>query len=189
MKEKPKIVCLCGSTKFPERFREATLKETLAGNIVLSIECDLGSEGNFALSPDTQAMLYKMHLDKIDLASELIILNLDGYTGDLVAKLIDYALFKNKLIVNNNLNVSMQLDTPAIKYSREYLLKDRTIRIQLKGTPETVESTTLIIKEALEEKMVDILSESQNYRCWWNFKLVKRCITAKEKLLISGVKL
>jgi hypothetical protein len=184
MKEKPKIVCLCGSTKFPERFREATLKETLAGNIVLSIECDLGSEENFALSPDTQAMLYKMHLDKIDLASELIILNLDGYTGDLVAKLIDYALSRNKLIVNNNRGVYIKEGFSGhIKYSKEYLLRGRTIKIQLKGTPETVESTALIVKEALEEKM-DIQSESQNYRCWWNFKLVKRYITAMKKLLI-----
>ena len=37
---RPKCVVLCGSTRFIQAFQEATLRETLAGNIVLSIGCD-----------------------------------------------------------------------------------------------------------------------------------------------------
>lgn len=175
--------------KFPERFREAALKETLAGNIVLTIECDLYVDKNLSLSPETQAMLSKIHREKIDLASKLIILELDGYTGDLVAELIDYASTKRKPIVNNNVGVYIEVGVPIVNYSREYFFsKDREIKIQLKGTPNAVESIALIIREALEKTM-DVKSESQNYRCWWNFKLVKRYITAVKRILISGEKL
>lgn len=33
---RPTIVCLCGSTRFLQAFREANLRETLDGKIVLS---------------------------------------------------------------------------------------------------------------------------------------------------------
>ncbi len=36
-REKPAIVCLCGSTRFREAFEEAQLQESLAGKIVLTV--------------------------------------------------------------------------------------------------------------------------------------------------------
>ncbi len=33
----PRVVCLVGSTRFTDAYREANLRETLAGNIVLTI--------------------------------------------------------------------------------------------------------------------------------------------------------
>jgi len=42
----PTIVCLCGSTRFGEAFREANLRETLAGKIVLSIGCDTRTDAD-----------------------------------------------------------------------------------------------------------------------------------------------
>jgi hypothetical protein len=42
--ERPKIICLCGSTRFKDAFREANLKETLAGKIVLTIGCDMKTD-------------------------------------------------------------------------------------------------------------------------------------------------
>ena len=36
-KAMPKIVCLCGSTRFYQQFQRANYEETMAGNIVLSV--------------------------------------------------------------------------------------------------------------------------------------------------------
>ena len=35
--DRPKIVCLCGSTRFYQQFQEANYQETMAGRIVLSV--------------------------------------------------------------------------------------------------------------------------------------------------------
>ncbi len=44
--DKPTIVCLCGSTRFSEAFQQANLMETLDGNIVLTIGCDMRSDAD-----------------------------------------------------------------------------------------------------------------------------------------------
>lgn len=101
---KPKIVCLCGSTRFLDAFQEANLQETLAGNIVLSIGCDTKSDNTlFAeLTPDAlKAMkerLDELHLRKIDLADEVYILNVDGYIGESTHRELEYAAQQHKEI-------------------------------------------------------------------------------------------
>ncbi|GGR46511.1 hypothetical protein GCM10008959_04400 [Deinococcus seoulensis] len=37
MEERPRVVCLCGSVRFLTEFDAASLAETLAGRIVLSV--------------------------------------------------------------------------------------------------------------------------------------------------------
>lgn len=73
--EKPRVICLCGSTRFSEAFQAANLRETLEGNIVLTIGCDTKSDAALGLPPDTKARLDELHLRKIDLADEVLILN------------------------------------------------------------------------------------------------------------------
>jgi hypothetical protein len=86
-KTKPTIVCLCGSTRFSEAFQKANLEETLAGRIVLTIGCDMRSDAALfeAMTDDereaVKARLDDLHLRKIDLADEVLILNVDGYVG------------------------------------------------------------------------------------------------------------
>lgn len=79
MKPRPIIVCLCGSTRFGEAFREANLKETLAGRIVLTIGCDLKADHELWSDPEERerikAKLDRLHLAKIDLADEVLILD------------------------------------------------------------------------------------------------------------------
>jgi len=85
---KRKIICLCGSTRFSEAFREANFKETLKGNIVLTIGCDIKSDnelfkdyGSLAIT-QIKADLDRLHFDKILLADEVLILNVGGYIGE-----------------------------------------------------------------------------------------------------------
>lgn len=77
--EFPTIVCLCGSTRFIDAFQKAKYDETLAGRIVLTIGCDTKSDGELFSGPEGDAIkarLDELHKRKIDLASEILVLNL-----------------------------------------------------------------------------------------------------------------
>ena len=95
---RPCIVCLCGSTRFLSAFQEANLRETLAGKIVLSIGCDTKSDQDLALGPIDKTALDLLHLFKIDLADEILVLNVGGYVGQSTRREIDYARMQGKRI-------------------------------------------------------------------------------------------
>jgi hypothetical protein len=100
--ERPEIVVLCGSTRFYEEFRRQNLTLTLAGAIVLSIGCDTKADGDIAEIADldvTKAMLDDLHRRKIDLADTVLVLNVDGYTGESTRGEIEYAEKLGKPIV------------------------------------------------------------------------------------------
>jgi len=90
-RERPVIVCLCGSTRFAEAFRQANLCETLKGKIVLTIGCDFKSDEALGLSKATKQRLDELHLRKIDLADEILVLNVGGYIGQSTRQEIGYA--------------------------------------------------------------------------------------------------
>lgn len=98
----PKIVCLCGSTRFWREFQRAGLRETMAGSIVLSIGAASGTDdehfGNLPPGEYDQVkeMLDQLHLRKIDLADEILVLNLGGYIGASTRRERDYALALGK---------------------------------------------------------------------------------------------
>ncbi len=95
---RPCIVCLCGSTRFMQAFQEANLRETLAGKIVLSIGCDTKSDQDLGLGPIDKTALDLLHLFKIDLADEILILNVGSYVGESTRREIDYARIQGKRI-------------------------------------------------------------------------------------------
>jgi hypothetical protein len=91
---RPAIVVLCGSTRFHETFAVQNLRLTLAGKIVLSIGCDTKSDGDLFGVEDIEgakARLDVLHLRKIDLADEVLVLNVGGYVGDSTRAEIAYA--------------------------------------------------------------------------------------------------
>ena len=95
--DRPTIVCLCGSTKFAEAFRAANFRETLAGRIVLSIGVNMRTDGDLftQLGPHAPVRIKKdlddLHKRKIDLADEVLVLNVDGYIGDSTRSEVAYA--------------------------------------------------------------------------------------------------
>lgn len=97
---KPKIVCLCGSTRFMEQLFEAGWEFTLKGYIVLSVGVCTHAEhhGAEALGQDVTERLDELHLRKIDLADEVFVLNVGGYIGESTSKEIEYAQKHNKPI-------------------------------------------------------------------------------------------
>jgi len=101
---KPKIVCLCGSTKFSEAFRTAQFNETMAGKIVLTIGCNMKSDddlfGNMAepLKESIKHQLDELHLRKIEMADEVLILNIGSYIGESTRRELEYARKLRKVI-------------------------------------------------------------------------------------------
>jgi len=100
---KPKIVCLCGSTKFKNAFDEANYQKTMAGWIVLSVGFFMHATNNrhgehIGATPEQKIALDELHLCKIDLADEIFVLNVGGYIGSSTRKEIEYAKSLNKTI-------------------------------------------------------------------------------------------
>jgi hypothetical protein len=89
--KRPTIVCLCGSTRFMQAFQDAQLAETLAGKIVLTVGCNTKSDDMLSLGDEVKALLDQLHKHKIDLADEILILNVGGYVGPSTANEIEYA--------------------------------------------------------------------------------------------------
>ena len=104
-KDKPPIVCLCGSTRFMEEFIEHQSLFTLRGYIVLTVAVCKHEEaknntghGGEEISQEVADMLDKLHLHKIDLADFIFVINKGGYIGESTRKEIDYAYQTNKPI-------------------------------------------------------------------------------------------
>lgn len=103
----PTIVCLCGSSRFRTTFEVAAMYEALQGRIVVGPGLyghDDYPAGARALTNDgddanaTKQALDALHLRKIDLADEVLVLNVGGYVGDSTAREIQYARLRGKRI-------------------------------------------------------------------------------------------
>jgi len=94
---RPTIVCLCGSTCFVEEFRYVDRRETVAGKIVLAPGC---FQGDVVLEvlPGVKQRLDALHLQKIDLADEILVVNVDGYIGQSTRREIAYARQQGKRV-------------------------------------------------------------------------------------------
>lgn len=93
----PKIVCLCGSTRFKDAFIQANRDETLKGNIVLSVGM-FGHQEGIDMNGEVKKKLDQLHFRKIDLAHEVLVLNVGGYIGESTRNEINYSLLKKKPI-------------------------------------------------------------------------------------------
>ena len=101
---RPTIVCLCGSTRFKDEFVAAGLRETLDGKIVLTIGCNMRTDQEIFghLSPDElfeiKRRLDVLHFRKIELADEVLILNVGGYIGESTRNELGHALKLGKRV-------------------------------------------------------------------------------------------
>lgn len=103
---RPRVVVLCGSTRFRQAFEAANLSETLAGRIVLMPGHFTHSESGDAtfghkeahFGPAVAAQLDELYKRKIDLSDEVLILNVGGYIGESTRSEIAYAEAAGKVI-------------------------------------------------------------------------------------------
>jgi hypothetical protein len=102
-----KIVCLCGSSKWPELHHRVMMEETLKGNIVIP----MGLYGHADYPPGAKAitndgdeatlvkqLLDRLHYKKIDLSDEIIVVTKDGYFGSSTQREIAYAEANGKTV-------------------------------------------------------------------------------------------
>lgn len=99
--EKPKVVCLCGSTRFYETFQQINYDLTMQGNIVLTVgfypHASLKAHGqDIGITPDQKVQLDELHKRKIDLADSVLVLNVGGYIGESTRGEIEYAIDMGK---------------------------------------------------------------------------------------------
>ncbi len=99
-----KVICLCGSTRFTNEMLIKQWELTKQGNVVLSW-CALPD--NYFKGEDkthigdqegVKEIVDRVHLRKIDLADEVLVINLDGYIGESTTNEINYAKSQGKLI-------------------------------------------------------------------------------------------
>lgn len=95
MEDRPRIVCLCGSTKFKDEFVKQNARLTMAGKIVLSVGFFHHAEWR-EISDAEKVALDELHKHKIDLADEVFVINVGGYIGDSTRSEIDYAVAAGK---------------------------------------------------------------------------------------------
>lgn len=100
---KPIIVTLCGSTRFYREFQRANYEETMLGKIVLSVGFYSQSSveahsDQLDCTPDQKKMLDELHLYKIDMSDEVLIINVGKYIGESTQNELNYAIRKNKKI-------------------------------------------------------------------------------------------
>lgn len=94
-----KVICLCGSTRFPDAWDLANAHLTWAGYIVVSV----GSFGHvdrprgaqfMTAQPDGEGLkgeLDRLHFDKIEMADEILVINPGNYIGSSTKREIEHA--------------------------------------------------------------------------------------------------
>ncbi|GAA4879413.1 hypothetical protein GCM10023310_69470 [Paenibacillus vulneris] len=94
---KKRVITLCGSTKFKNEFNEQNRRLTLAGYVVISVGV-FGHSDNIDLTEKEKMMLDNVHLQKIDMADEICVINVGGYIGSSTKREIEYAISQGKIV-------------------------------------------------------------------------------------------
>ena len=90
----PKVICLCGSSRFFGEYQKAEYELTMSGHIYLSIgfypHSPTHGEG-IGHNSQEKIMLDELHKRKIDMSDEVFVLNVGGYIGESTQSEIEYA--------------------------------------------------------------------------------------------------
>lgn len=98
--ELPKVICLCGSTKFKGQFIQMNFELTMRGYIVLTVGWFSHFDKDaFFPNPEEKLQLDELHKRKIDLADEVLVINVDGYIGESTRSEINYAASLGKKVI------------------------------------------------------------------------------------------
>jgi hypothetical protein len=94
------VVCLCGSTSFDKEFADIMLRETLNDKIVLTVGNN-GQPRRQDIHDDIEVkrMLDRLHMAKIRMADEVIIINKGGYIGESTRRELNMAAKLGKKII------------------------------------------------------------------------------------------
>ena len=109
--KQPRIICLCGSTRFTEQMLIKQWELTKQGHIILSWcalpdsyykKLNLGTNLNLVTGAHigdfegVKEIIDEVHKRKIDLADEILVINIGGYIGESTRSEINYAIAHHK---------------------------------------------------------------------------------------------
>jgi len=89
-RNRPPIVCLCGSTKFKNEFEEVNRDFTLNGYIVLSVGFYMHAD-EIQIESWQKALIDALHKKKIEMADFIYVINPRGYIGESTKSEIAFA--------------------------------------------------------------------------------------------------
>lgn len=82
------VVTLCGSMRFREEFERLDAGLTLAGHVVLT---PTAVDPSTELDGEERARLGRVHLQKIAMSDEVLVVNVGGYLGESTRREIAHA--------------------------------------------------------------------------------------------------
>ena len=91
-----KIITLCGSTRFRQAYRDAEWQGMVDGNIIISIGFHPTIPDHPGEALGCAERFDELHRRKIDLAHEILVLNVGGHIGESTRDEILYAMSKGK---------------------------------------------------------------------------------------------
>lgn len=101
--DRPRIACLCGSTRFYDQFQQANYDLTMRGEIVLSVgfyphaKTEHGHGEGVGHDSAEKTALDQLHKRKIDLADRvLVVSDATGYFGASTRSEVEYAIAHGK---------------------------------------------------------------------------------------------
>ena len=84
--EEDTVIALCGSMRFHEQLERLEAELTLAGHVVLA-PVAITTE----LTAEERALLGRIHLRKVAMADEVLVVNVGGYVGESTRREIEHA--------------------------------------------------------------------------------------------------
>ena len=88
MNDELTVITLCGSMRFSPEFERLAAELALAGHVVLApTALDPATE----LDAEQRARLGRIHLQKIAMSDEVLIVNVGGYVGESTRREIEHA--------------------------------------------------------------------------------------------------
>lgn len=103
----PRVITLCGSSRFPEAFHIVNAHLSLQGHIVISLglfgHADEPTGAQFLTSDGNEQkkekrLLDRLHQEKIDISDSIFVINVGGYIGSSTHREIEYAKSKGKVV-------------------------------------------------------------------------------------------
>src|SRR5699024_9874721 len=94
MRDRPEVVCICGSARFAREMREANPDLTSAG--IIAVARGEAGDASGSSSSEQKEMLDVLHLRKSDLADRVLVVSPGGYVGEPTSKEIAYARANGK---------------------------------------------------------------------------------------------
>jgi hypothetical protein len=82
------VITLCGSMRFRDELERLDAELTLAGHVVLT---PTALDPSVELDAEERARLGRIHLQRIAMADEVLVVNVGGYVGESTRREIEHA--------------------------------------------------------------------------------------------------